>query len=242
MASKIITLAALTLCSCDQTILDRLGEAQTDVLILEGKIDLLEEQLAKLQVLHDYDTKHKSMVSRVQTVVLSTLAERHPNSTKVKQPNPHQIVQISQAVARYSEVFSLPPELVLAVIRQESGFDPKALSHAGAQGLMQLMPMTALSISRELHMGTTYKIWDIKTNIMFGCYYLRKMMLLFPGEVKLALAAYNAGPQYILRKVAETANDETDGNKEQFYQETEDYIMNIPNYIDLYKEQLWSKR
>ena len=95
--------------------------------------------------------------------------------------------RIKQAVASAARKHNLPPALVLGVIKQESGFNPTAKSHCGAQGLMQLMPQTAK------HLGVKDPT-NIEQNIDGGCRYLRQMMDQFGGDTKLALAAYNAGP------------------------------------------------
>ena len=88
------------------------------------------------------------------------------------------------------------PALVLAVARQESLFDPVARSSAGAMGLMQLMPGTAQTVSREL--GEDYTrgrlVRDPDYNIRLGAYYLGQQLARFDHEPVLALAAYNAGP------------------------------------------------
>ena len=85
----------------------------------------------------------------------------------------------------------LAPSLVMAVVARESCFDPKALSRAGARGLMQLMPATA----RELGAGNA---WNPFSNLDAGVRYLAEMHALF-GSVELALAAYNAGPGNVRR-------------------------------------------
>jgi soluble lytic murein transglycosylase-like protein len=90
---------------------------------------------------------------------------------------------IQQAAAKYD----LAPDLIRSVIRAESNFQADAVSTAGAKGLMQLMPETA----REL--GVT-NAFDIRQNVDGGSRYLRQMLDRFGGDLKLALAAYNAGP------------------------------------------------
>jgi soluble lytic murein transglycosylase-like protein len=95
---------------------------------------------------------------------------------------------IQKAAAKYN----LPPELIAAVIRAESNFKVSAVSSAGAQGLMQLMPATA----RELGVKNPF---DIAQNIDGGTKYLRRMLDRFGGSVRKALAAYNAGPGTVMK-------------------------------------------
>ena len=96
-----------------------------------------------------------------------------------------------ETIAELAVEHGLPPSLVMAVVARESCFDPKALSHAGARGLMQLMPATA----RELGAGNA---WNPFANLDAGVRYLAAMHARF-GSVELALAAYNAGPGSVRR-------------------------------------------
>jgi soluble lytic murein transglycosylase len=96
---------------------------------------------------------------------------------------------IKSAADRYS----LDPELIRAMIKVESGFNPFAVSEKGAMGLMQLMPGTA----EEMDVREPFEASD---NIMGGSRYLRKMLNLFEGDLRLSLAAYNAGPNKVLKK------------------------------------------
>ncbi|MFC1840788.1 lytic transglycosylase domain-containing protein [Thermodesulfobacteriota bacterium] len=89
-----------------------------------------------------------------------------------------------------SKQFNLKPSLVKAVIMVESGFDPKAISKKGAQGLMQLMPKTAADMAVE-------DPHNPEENIFGGTRYLSKLMERFKNDIKLALAAYNAGPERV---------------------------------------------
>ncbi len=99
---------------------------------------------------------------------------------------------IEDLIKHYSKHYALDQNLVRAVIRCESNFNPYAVSRAGARGLMQLMPETAAD------MGVT-DIFDPAQNIAGGTQYLAKMLNLFKNDVKLAVAAYNAGPNAVAK-------------------------------------------
>lgn len=91
--------------------------------------------------------------------------------------------------ARY---YSLPPSLVKAVVAVESSFEPKAVSPAGALGLMQLIPRTA----EEMQVQDTF---DARDNIYGGTRYLRVLANHFAGDLRKTIAAYNAGPTAVTR-------------------------------------------
>jgi soluble lytic murein transglycosylase-like protein len=99
---------------------------------------------------------------------------------------------IEENVQKAAAKYSLPPGLIRAVIRAESNFQVAAVSRAGAKGLMQLMPATAKD------MGVT-DIFDIEQNIDGGAKYLRRMLDRFGGNIRKALAAYNAGPATVIK-------------------------------------------
>ena len=96
-----------------------------------------------------------------------------------------------QFIRTAADQYMLDPELIRAIIKVESSFDPFAVSEKGAMGLMQLMPGTA----EEMHVREPFEASD---NIMGGSRYLRKMLNLFDGDLRLGLAAYNAGPNKVL--------------------------------------------
>lgn len=100
--------------------------------------------------------------------------------------------QLQALIQEIAAAGRVDPALVEAVVRAESGFDPLAVSHRGAQGLMQLMPETARAVGVE-------NSFSVTENLRGGVTYLRQMLDLFDGDTRLALAAYNAGPNTVLR-------------------------------------------
>lgn len=113
---------------------------------------------------------------------------------------------ITQAAARNG----IDHHLILAVMKQESSFNPQAVSYKGARGLMQLMPATAARFGVR-------DIFDPAQNIEGGARYLRFLLDTFNGDVELALAGYNAGEGAVMRY----------GNQIPPYRETQDYVRKI---------------
>jgi soluble lytic murein transglycosylase-like protein len=96
----------------------------------------------------------------------------------------------SDLITQSARDFALPENLIAAVIKCESNWQPRALSHAGARGLMQIMPGTAKGeFGLEAH-----HLWDPKTNIRAGSAYLRSLANRYGGDPERTLQAYNAGP------------------------------------------------
>jgi soluble lytic murein transglycosylase-like protein len=100
--------------------------------------------------------------------------------------------ELEPVIARHSRTHRLHPALIRAVIKTESDFDPQAVSRAGAIGLMQLMPQTAV----RLDVRDSY---NPDENIGGGTKYLRQLLDRFDGNLPLALAAYNAGEHTVER-------------------------------------------
>lgn len=109
-------------------------------------------------------------------------------------------LRYAEIVERWSRDRSLDPHLVAAVIRAESRFRSHVVSHAGAIGLMQIMPATGKWIAEQVG-KEGFKIADLyepELNIRFGTWYLRHLIDQF-GDIDLALAAYNAGRTNVTR-------------------------------------------
>lgn len=123
---------------------------------------------------------------------------------------------IEDIIKHYSKHYLLDENLVKAVIRCESNFNPYAVSRAGARGLMQLMPETAAD------MGVS-DIFDPAQNIAGGTQYLAKMLNLFDNNVQLALAAYNAGPNAVVKHKGIPP-----------YAETKQYVKSVTAYAAKY--------
>ena len=132
----------------------------------------------------------------------------------------------------------LDPLLILSLIRQESSFNPNAISHAGARGLMQLMPKTARQYKRYLRSS---KLYDPKTNINLGIKYLEKLSNQNNGNLLFALSAYNAGEGNLAywKKFIFKFKDPIVNIEMIPFRETSDYIKLI--YRNLYFYNLLSK-
>lgn len=123
-------------------------------------------------------------------------------------------------IHRHATRYQLNPNLVRAVIKVESDFDPQVVSRAGARGLMQLMPGTA----KDLGVKNSF---DPDQNIAGGCRYLRQMLDRFSQNLDLALAAYNAGPGRV----------EKAGRRIPDIRETRNYVRKVNHYMARFSSQ-----
>ena len=120
------------------------------------------------------------------TLNAALAAAKQQTDAAVTQTNPA-AKDYGQLIKQAAEKFDLPENLLSSIIQHESNFNSKAVSHAGAQGLMQLMPGTAKFLGVK-------DSFDPEQNITGGARYIRQMLNQFNGSIELALAAYNAGP------------------------------------------------
>lgn len=129
-------------------------------------------------------------------------------------------VPYSNIINRYARQYGVSPDLVARVIRAESNFNPRARSHAGAMGLMQLMPGTARSL------GVTNP-WDPEQNIRGGVQYLAQQLRRWNGNVALALASYNAGPGNVQKWVRRAGTTNWNVVRRYAFRETRNYVDKI---------------
>ena len=125
---------------------------------------------------------------------------------------------INKTIDEASSGLGIDKALIKAVIKQESGFDPLATSNKGAMGLMQLMPQTA----EDLGVKNPY---DIRQNIFGGSKYLKEMLTRFKGDLNLALAAYNAGPNAVTKHGGIPP-----------YEETQNYVRQVMKFYNEFKK------
>jgi soluble lytic murein transglycosylase len=139
---------------------------------------------------------------------------------------------------------TLEPAISLGIMRQESSFDPTAVSGAGAEGLMQLMPGTARKTSRDN--GIPYNnLFDPNQNMALGTAYLGGLIQQFGNCLPLAIAAYNAGPQNVANWIAENGDPEMRGQptgadmidwiEEIPFTETRNYVQRVTESIVIYR-------
>jgi soluble lytic murein transglycosylase-like protein len=136
---------------------------------------------------------------------------------------PQYVMPTAELIRRYSPLIDAASRnhgvevaLVHAVITAESGYNPSAVSRTGARGIMQLMPDTARRFGVQ-------NIMDPTDNIQGGVKYLRELLIMFNGNKELAVAAYNAGENAVIRA----------GNRIPAYPETASYV---PKVLGLYKK------
>lgn len=147
-------------------------------------------------------------------------------------------------VRQYAKHYAVPPEFIYAIIRQESGFREDVVSVAGARGLMQVMPRTALLVSKESKIDYAHQnqLFLSHKNINIGIAYLQQLGKRFRNHPVLIAAAYNAGPRQVVNWLKDHPTQEIDLWIETLpWQETRNYLKNVTAFAVVYQYRLKQK-
>ncbi len=144
-------------------------------------------------------------------------------------------VDFLSIIVRESRRQNLDPYWILSLIRQESAYDPNAISSANAHGLMQLLPGTARMVARQMKMGRPglARLHDPKLNVRLGTHHFADLLNRCNGQMEMALASYNAGPERVQEWM-----------KEGSYEDDAEFVETIPfsetrNYVKVISRGYW---
>jgi soluble lytic murein transglycosylase-like protein len=173
------------------------------------------QYVGKDGVIHISNTKKKGKL-----VVRQSETRLEPNRKVVPSALPSdRFTRYDEHINEAARLYQIPEALIRAVIHVESNFDARAVSHANAQGLMQLIPGTA---ERML----VSDVFDVRQNILGGTRYLRVLANLFNGSLQLTLAAYNAGEGAVIKYGGIPP-----------YDETQKYVSKVLSFYNFYRSQ-----
>lgn len=210
--------------------LDMKEDAASELIVIANKTSGVEATLYISRKLQDIGDFRKS-------IALASRLQWGGEMTDILYP-----LAYWPAVSEAARQYMIDPFVLLSLIREESRFDPRASSPAGALGLMQIMPGTAYIFDKKLGMGISGRegIQDVRANIALGSFYLNQLLREF-GDLPSALAAYNAGEEKVrawLKKGNYKSPDEF--IEDVPYDETRNYIKRIlvsyASYIEAYPD------
>ncbi|MDN9008877.1 lytic transglycosylase domain-containing protein [Brevibacillus laterosporus] len=188
--------------------------------VFENELQKYQHVISKEQVLAELDGTKQQNSWNSSLIYSSTQSDLTSNKDESMAWSRQQIVD---KIEQVSKRFGVNSSLVREVVRAESNFNPTATSHAGAKGLMQLMDDTARSVGVR-------NSYDPDQNLMGGTKYLGKLLDRYDGNVKVALAAYNAGSGRVRRAGIETDED-FDRLAANLPQETQRYVAKITSKL-----------
>lgn len=211
--------------------LGQLGETdyfRQIVLTLDTVLPNAEEEALLVDLTANYDTQIMAMkVARMSMQRGFYLPER------------------AYPVRDVPDVPSPEKAFVLAITRQESGFDPSVRSRANARGMMQLIPSTARAVARRLGAGySESKLYEPEYNMTLGAYHLGELVTRFDGSYIMAAAGYNAGPTRMSQWVADCGEPRgPNADSLSFIEcmplrETRDYMMRVTENMRVYRARL----
>jgi soluble lytic murein transglycosylase-like protein len=159
-----------------------------------------------------YKLSFKSPDKKKPTIASVRFDESDPREMKGERFN-----RYNEWIRQASILYQIPEALIRAIIKCESDFDPRAISHAGAQGLMQMIPATALRMQVR-------DPFDPREAIFGGTRYLRVLANMFNGNLELTIAGYNAGEGAVVRYAGIPP-----------YEETQNYVVHVLQYYRRYR-------
>ncbi len=144
----------------------------------------------------------------------------------------------AEYIAKEAAANDIEPELITAIIRQESVFDPKIVSPVGAIGLMQIMPYTGEEIAKDLREEYIQdSLYAPSVNIRYGAYYIKKVLNQLNNNIVMAIAGYNGGPHNAKKWRAQNSDDGFDMFVEDIgFSETRKYVKKVLSNYWTYKE------
>jgi soluble lytic murein transglycosylase len=183
--------------------------------------------LSAAQLAHEWDWHDRAIITLAQAKYWDDLEKRFPLA--------HRELVINHAHKQH-----INPAWAFAIIRQESAFTRDARSHAGAMGLMQLLPRTARQVARSLSIRFHHNdLLNADTNVQLGINYLRHVMDKFKGNKVLATAAYNAGDHRVSQWLPQNDIVPADVWVEGVpFKETRKYLKRVLTYTVIYEQRL----
>lgn len=206
------------------------GHAYNEWTYLTAGFDKKKLQIAAY-IAHQWDWYH--------TAIFTVARAKHYDDLQLRFPQPYDDI-----VTKNAKRFSLTPEYVYGVMRQESAMNSIARSHAGARGLMQLMPATAKEVAGQLKMKSPNRtaLMQPKVNVQLGSKYLRSMLDRYDNQQVLATASYNAGPHRVKRWLPPSEKMSADVWVDTIpYDETRKYVRRVMAYSTVYEWKMAQK-
>jgi len=178
---------------------------------IESSIQKNHQKILLLNASIDPKNFRWSKIKKVREAVQETVEEfRYPKHMDTKQ-----LTEFAAAIVDWGDKFDVSISLLLAVSRRESAFNPKAVSKANAQGLLQIIPPTAEDIASALSQRH-YSMFKIQDNVKFAAYYLMTLLDMYDRNTETSLQAYNCGPTCVSKVKS--------GEFSKFPSETENYV------------------
>ena len=148
----------------------------------------------------------------------------------------------AELVSKYADKYNIPEDVIYATIKVESSFDPEAVSHADARGLMQMLPSTFEWLTGDEHLGEHLDVDQLlvpEVSIRYGVYYLKYLYSKFDYNWDVACAAYNGGEGNVSEWLEDDRYSDGEGNLTAYpknFKETKNYVKKIDQAREMYRK------